>query len=38
MDREMRTTINELAQDVIEIFQIKVPITSMTDIVEKMGG
>lgn len=38
MDREMRATINELAQDVIEIFQIEVPITSMKDIVGKMGG
>ncbi len=38
MDREMRATINELAQDVIDIFHIKVPIASMEDIVRKMGG
>ena len=38
MDREMRATINELAQDVIDIFYIEVPITSMEDIVRRMGG
>lgn len=38
MDREMRATINELAQDVIELFEIEIPIRSMKEIVEKMGG
>lgn len=38
MDRDMRATINELAQDVIQIYQIEVPIMSMKDIVKKMGG
>ena len=38
MDREMRVTINELAQDVIEVFNIQIPIESMRDVVKEMGG
>lgn len=38
MDRETKRLINELTQDVIDAFQIQIPIKDMEEVVRRLGG
>ncbi len=38
MNKELRMLINNLTQDIIELFQIQIPITDINDVVNKLGG
>lgn len=38
MNDELRMLINNLTQDIIELYDIQVPIQNINDVVEKLGG
>lgn len=38
MNKELRNKINELAECVLEIYEIKIPIKNIESLVEKFGG
>ena len=38
MDREVRNLINNIADEIIQIFNITIPIENIDDVVRKLGG
>ena len=38
MNNKINTLINNLAQDIIELYDIKIPINNINEVVEKLGG
>lgn len=38
MNDELRRLINNLTQDIIEVYQISIPINDIDDVVERLGG
>lgn len=38
MDREVHNLINNIAEDIIQSFNITIPIENIDDVVQKLGG
>ena len=38
MDREVQNLINNIAEDIIQIFNISIPVEDIDDVVQKLGG
>ena len=38
MDREVQNLINNIAEDIIQSFNISIPVENIDDVVQKLGG